>query len=154
MASFGDGPGSYKEYLDKQGLLKSYDAYDGAPFAEDTTNGRVRFLDLSVPIYHLKEYDWVISVEVAEHIPPEFETIYVENLVRHAKEGIILSWSRIGQGGLSHVNNRDPDYVKMKLESYGFYIDESASRRLQGSARAYWIKSNVNVYVRGKPKEY
>ena len=101
-------------------MLKSYDAYDGAPFAEDTTNGRVRFLDLSVPIYHLKEYDWVVSVEVAEHIPAEFETIYVENLVRHAKEGIILSWSRIGQGGLSHVNNRDPDYVKMKLETYGF----------------------------------
>lgn len=32
MASFGDGPGRYKQLLLETGLLQSYDAYDGAPF--------------------------------------------------------------------------------------------------------------------------
>ena len=138
----------YKTFIDKTGLVQSYDAYDGAPFAEIVTNKIVSFLDFSVPIYHLNVYDWVISIEVAEHIPPEFETIYIENLVRHAKEGIILSWSSLGQGGHSHVNNRDLEYVKMRLKSYGFYINNSASRTLKNAAKAQWIKNNINVYIK------
>ncbi len=41
----------------------------------------------------LNKYDWIISLEVAEHIPAQFESIYIDNLVKHAKEGIILSWA-------------------------------------------------------------
>lgn len=115
-----------------------------------TTNGIVNFLDLSVPIYHLVAYDWIISIEVAEHIPPEFETVFIENLARHAKEGIILSWARPGQKGHSHVNNRDSEYVKMRLKSLGFYVDESATTYLKKSAKAHWLKYNIYVYVRGK----
>lgn len=152
VASFGDGPGEYKAYMDNNGLVYSYDAYDGAPFAEITTNGRVHFLDLSVPIYHLNAYDWVISIEVAEHIPAQFETIYIENLVRHAKEGIILSWSRPGQDGHSHVNNRDAEYVKQRLKSYGFTINESASDFLKEKSISLHLKNNVNVYFRNSQR--
>ena len=148
VASFGDGPGIYKQYLDSKGSLKCYDAYDGAPFVDTTTNNRVKFLDLSVPIYHLDQYDWVISLEVAEHIPAEFEAIYVDNLVRHAKEGIVLSWAKIGQGGHSHVNNRDFEYVKAKMESLGFSHDIKWSTRLKEKASLHWLKDNINVYRR------
>ncbi|RMZ96335.1 SAM dependent methyltransferase [Brachionus plicatilis] len=89
VASFGDGPGMYKEILLNFGDVKSYDAFDGAPFCEQTTNNQVAFLDLTIPIYHLKKFDWVLSIEVAEHIPQKFEKTYVKNLVRHAKEGIL-----------------------------------------------------------------
>lgn len=130
--------------------MSKYDAYDGAPFAETTTNGIVNFLDLSVPIYHLVAYDWIISIEVAEHIPPEFESVFIGNLVRHAKEGIILSWARLGQKGHSHVNTREYEYVKMRLKSFGFYVDESATNNLKRSAKAYWLKYNIFVYRRNK----
>ncbi|KAK7004452.1 hypothetical protein BgiMline_005973, partial [Biomphalaria glabrata] len=53
----------------------------------------VRFLDLTAPHYGLPIYDWILSIEVAEHIPAKFEEIYLDNLVRHAREGIILSWA-------------------------------------------------------------
>ena len=99
VSSFGDGPGTYKEIIDELNQLKVYDAFDGSPYTETNTNGRVKFLDLSVPIYHLDKYDWVISIEVAEHIPKEFENIYLNNLVKHAKEGIIISWASEGQKG-------------------------------------------------------
>jgi len=33
VASFGDGPGRYKQMMTNTGLLKNYDAYDGAPFS-------------------------------------------------------------------------------------------------------------------------
>ena len=88
-------PGIYRELLLEYHQVSSYDSYDGAPYAEVTTNNNVRFLDLSVPIYHLKQYDWVISLEVGEHIPAKFEHIYIDNLFRHAKEGVILSWAAV-----------------------------------------------------------
>ena len=36
---------------------------------------------------------WILSLEVAEHIPAQFESIYIDNLVKHAKEDIILAWT-------------------------------------------------------------
>lgn len=54
---------------------------------------QVKFLDLTAPQYGLAAYDWVISVEVGEHIPAKFQNIYLDNLVRHAREGIVLSWA-------------------------------------------------------------
>ena len=146
VASFGDGPGSYKEIFDRLKQVIVYDAFDGAPFCEELTNGNVKFLDLSVPIYHLNKYDWIISVEVAEHIPPEFEQIYIDNLIRHAKLGIVLSWSSPGQIGMSHVNERSFDYVRSQMESRNFVHDNTSSNFLKENADLFWIKNNLNVY--------
>jgi hypothetical protein len=145
VASFGDGPGVYKEKIEAMRKLISYDAFDGAPFAEITTENRVQFLDLSIPIYHLKKYDWIVCVE---HIPKQFEHIFVDDLVRHAKEGIILSWSKVGQEGHSHVNNQNFDYVKSILEKKCFNHDQTNSLMLKNYAKFPWIKNNLNVYRR------
>ena len=146
VASFGDGPGFYKEILLGLNEVLSYDAYDGAPFAELTTNNNVKFLDLSVPIFHLKKYDWIISLEVAEHIPAKYESVYLDNLVRHAKQGIILSWAKIGQGGHSHVNNQDFPYIKEQMEARSFMHDPVSSEMFRNMSTFGWFKSNINVF--------
>lgn len=51
VASFGDGPGVYKEILDKLGQVKAYDAFDGAPFVQEITSNTVKFLGISLIIY-------------------------------------------------------------------------------------------------------
>jgi hypothetical protein len=126
--------------------VKSYDSFDGAPFTEHTTGNLVSFLDLSVPIYHLPQYDWVMSLEVAEHIPAKFESIYLDNLARHAIEGVILSWAVPGQSGTSHVNNRDFNYVKSQMEKRGFRHDAVATENLKKIATLFWFKKNINVF--------
>ncbi len=64
VASFGDGPGLYKKRLLELSQVALYDAFDGAPYAENSTEGRCHFLDLSVPVYHLEDkYDWIVSTE-------------------------------------------------------------------------------------------
>lgn len=146
VASFGDGPGIYHDLILQMRQVKCYDAYDGAPFAEITTNNSVKFLDLSVPIYHLPQYDWIVSMEVAEHIPKQFEKVYLDNLVRHAKEGIILSWAQPGQEGHSHVNNQPFDYVKKEMELRGFFHNQTDSEKLKENAELWWFKMNLNIY--------
>jgi hypothetical protein len=71
---------------------------------EETSGGLVKFMDLTIPQYGLPIYDWIVSLEVAEHIPSQFESVYLDNVFRHAREGIILSWAVPGQNGLSHVD--------------------------------------------------
>jgi hypothetical protein len=50
----------------------------------------------------------------------------LDNIYRHAKEGIILSWAVSGQGGLSHINNRPLEYVRNAMMKNGFVRDEKA----------------------------
>jgi hypothetical protein len=148
VASFGDGPGAYKLKLDELKQVILYDAFDGAPYVELTTNNRVNFIDLSVPIYHLNVYDWIISLEVAEHIPAKFESIYIDNLVKHAKEGIILSWAKEGQDGHSHVNNKNADYVINLMKSKNFSHDLKNSKNFKMKSSLPWFKDNINVFRR------
>jgi len=148
VASFGDGPGRYKVLLLETGLLKGYDSYDGAPFSEKTSEGRVSYLDLTLPQYGLPLYDWIVSLEVAEHIPKQFEHIYIDNIVRHAKEGIILSWAVPGQAGHSHVNLQPFEYVKQLFEGLGFSHDPASSKLLKDGSTLDWLKTNTNVYRR------
>ncbi|XP_055875535.1 uncharacterized protein LOC106079559 isoform X2 [Biomphalaria glabrata] len=148
VGSFGDGPGTYKKLLDKFGHLKSYSSFDGAPFCETVTGGVVSFLDLTAPQYGLPIFDWIVSIEVAEHISAKFEEIYLDNLVRHAREGIILSWAVPGQGGLSHINNKALTDVIKEMSKRGFHIDVQAGEPLRKASSHSWLQNNVHVYYR------
>ena len=78
----------------------------------------------------------------------KYEAVYLDNIFRHAKEGIILSWAVPGQGGLSHINNKPIEYVTKVMRDNGFKRDAEKTMKLQTSASLSWIKSNINVYVR------
>ncbi len=133
--------GHYKKILEPYCVI--YDGFDGAPFTASKSNGSVKFLDLSVPQYGLPLYDIVISTEVAEHIPSQFEQIYLDNLVRFAKMAIILS-----QGGYQHVNNRPIEYVFSQMRRRGFEPDANISATLKSKATFHWLKNNLNYYCR------
>lgn len=125
-----------------------YDSYDGAPFIENITNGSVRYLDLTIPQYGLNVYDWVMSLEVAEHIPAQYETIYLSNLIRHANEGIVLSWAPPEQIGFEHVNPKSETYVISRMAELCFNLDKMATRRLRKSAELPWLIRNIKVFYR------
>ncbi|KAL3864729.1 hypothetical protein ACJMK2_006386 [Sinanodonta woodiana] len=148
VASFGDGPGKYKELLENSRKGITYDAYDGAPFCNDTSQGKVKFLDLTLYQYGLPMYDWVISLEVAEHIPREFENVYISNINRHAREGLVLSWAVPGQGGYAHINNHPLYYVVQIMKENGLHHNPEKSEVLKKAAKISWLKQNVNVYMR------
>ena len=70
--------------------------------------------DLTTPYFNPKDY--VQSFEVGEHIPKEFESIFIDNITKNARKGIILSWAIPGQGGDGHINEKSTSYIVKEIE--------------------------------------
>lgn len=116
----GCGGGGYAKPLVAAGLDVA--CYDGSPHASAMSDGLCSTMDLARPI-DLEPRDWVLSLEVGEHIPSQFEKVFMDNVVKSAKAGLILSWAVPQQKGFGHVNCQTNEYVISEIESRGFVHD-------------------------------
>ena len=147
LTELGAGKGCYSVFMAWCGI-DILAATDGAEGIAKLTGGAVVTHDLSLPME--AKADWVMSLEVAEHIPKVHEGGFVSNVVSNAKCGVILSWAGKGQAGSGHVNTQDASYVIRLMASHGFDLDLEASCRLQKAAWLPWFKrpNGTNVYRR------
>jgi SAM-dependent methyltransferase len=144
VVDFGCGMGDYQALFLQNNLYT--EAFDGNPDTPFLTEGRAGVQDLSVPFELGKRFDWVMSLEVGEHLPKEFERIFVENLIRHAQHGIVLSWAIPGQGGYGHFNEQNNSYIKDLLASYGWYNDVVSENHLREKADIWWFKNTIMIF--------
>lgn len=151
---FGCGTGYYSIKLKEAGITPL--AVDGNPFTEQLVgNGILVYVkDLTKPI-KLLPADWVISLEVGEHIPAVFEDNFINNLHNHNRYGMIVSWAVPGQGGDGHVNCKTNAEVMTKICAKGYDIDAFATQKLRDSAAAfptpcYWFKDTLMVFRKEK----
>ena len=93
-----------------------------------------RFVDLTLPLT-MKKADWVMSFEVGEHLPSQFESTYLQNLHAHACRGILLSWAQPHQPGTGHVNLRNMSYVRSRIEEMGYTFHAELTEALQNNSR-------------------
>ena len=141
---FGCGHGLYTRNFIVNKIM--CEGYDGNPDTPRLADGLATTLDLSTPIDLGKQFDWVLSLEVGEHLPPCYERIFIENLDRHANQGIILSWAVKGQGGFGHFNEQSNDYIKTTLSSYGYTPDESVETFLREASLLPWFKDTLMAF--------
>lgn len=152
IMDIGCGDGSYTLFLKNAGY--HCDGYDGNPFTEQITKGTCQVADFSEPQY-LAVHDWVLCLEVGEHIPPEYEDIFISNLDRHCFDGIILSWAVPGQGGNGHVNCHTNEYIESKFKELGYRRNHKAEDFLRNSCATYptpcyWFRNTLMVFDRIK----
>ena len=86
--------------------------------------------------------------EVLEHVPARAESTALDNVVRPARLGVVLSWARPRQAGFAHVNARPLDYVVAAMARRGFGVDEFWTTRLRDAATLAWLRFTVSVYRR------
>lgn len=151
VADFGCGKGSYVKALQRSGIESV--GYDGHPESSILFGDHVKTLDLSQPIDLQQKFDWVISLEVGEHIPKQFEHQFLNNLHHHNTQGIILSWAVKGQGGFGHVNEQDNDYIKKIMKTYDYYNDVVVERNLRWCSELPWFKDTIMVFRKRVQKE-
>lgn len=145
VVDFGCGMGDYAKDFKSAGL--KVEAYDGNPNTEKMTDGIGKVLDLSRPFYLKKKFDAVISLEVGEHIPAEFETLFLDNICKHVRNTLIISWAVEGQGGSGHVNCKNNDYIINQVQERGFKYNLEASEALRKSAtNASWFSYTLMIF--------
>lgn len=148
IVDFGCGPGRYVAAI----LNEGYDCmgYDGNPNTPKYTNNTCDVLDLSNDFQLDKNFDCVMSLEVGEHIPKEYEQVFIDNITKHSKRMLICSWAVVGQGGDGHVNCQNNDYVIEQIEKRGFSLDHNMSNRIRSSASLSWFKNTLFVFWRNE----
>lgn len=149
LYDFGCGGGFYTKYFLDNNLL-CY-GYDGNPYTPNITSGLCKVLDLSTPI-ELSPVDLVLSLEVGEHLPPQFESVFIDNLHRHNTKAMIVSWAIEGQGGWGHFNERNNPYIKEKFLDLGYFNDLDEEKLLRNSSSLPWFKNTVMVFIKSNSR--
>ncbi len=145
VVDFGCGMGDYAKAFKANNF--TVEAFDGNPNTEALTQGIGKVLDLSKPFYLKKKFDAVLSLEVGEHIPAEFEQQFIDNICKHAKKNLVISWAIEGQGGSGHVNCKNNDYIIEQIVDRGFKYNAKNSQTIRNAAtNASWFGYTIMVF--------
>uniref|UniRef100_A0A7S0EH38 Methyltransferase type 11 domain-containing protein n=1 Tax=Hanusia phi TaxID=3032 RepID=A0A7S0EH38_9CRYP len=129
---------------------------EGTPGIEEIAYHRpILTADLSEPLSLDLPHGNVMSLEVAEHLAPDDEDVYLENIIKFCRSRLIVSWalpSACAPGrGHGHLNCRDNSYVIRKLFVHGFRFHASDTRWLRQvvkDSQAFWFKDTLMVFDR------
>lgn len=105
-------------------------------------------LDLRTPFDLKRKFDWVISLEVAEHLPETSAADFVKSLVAHG-DRILFSAAVPFQGGQHHLNEQWPVYWQQLFQNHGFEAyDILRSRFWDEKGIEPWYRQNMLIFVR------
>lgn len=92
-------------------------------------------------------YDWVMSVEVGEHLPARCIPRFLGLLNHSARSGLILSWGTDTRGR-GHISPKPVAEVQGLVTALGFVLAPWVGSWLRAHAFAPWLQHNPQVYVR------
>lgn len=144
---FGCGTGFYLKELSKCGFNGKLIGFEGTsvPKAENVI---FEVTDLSSPMENILDPGQILSFEVGEHIPKEFEQSFIDNITRFCDSRLIISWAVPGQIGLGHVNCQSNDYIINEINKRGFIYNISISNDIRNRAHntTPWFKDTIMVF--------
>lgn len=110
---------------------------------------RFRAVDVAQPFELERQFDLVLCLEVAEHLPPARSESLVDDLIRL---GPIVAFSAAipGQGGVDHRNERWPDYWHGLFAQVGYRaVDLVRAAVWDRDDVAPWYAQNMFVFAAG-----
>lgn len=151
MSDIGAGIGQYGACIRSKFPSLTFHSYDGAANVEAYTSGLVNYVDFTLPL-HLPRTDWILSLEVGEHIPSKFEGMFIRNLHAHNCKGIILSWATFIQvGGTGHINLHDNDHIKTSFTNLGYYHDDALQAQFRNATPNIFFEWTLMIFRRVNP---
>jgi hypothetical protein len=149
LFDFGCATGHYLKRLSE--TSPNLDLLGVEPACEDRMDllfDKILQHDLAKP-FDLGRKGSILCLEVLEHIPPQYESIAVENIVKHCDSYLFVSWARPGQGGHGHFNEKSWDDVRTMFESHGFQFLQTETLQARGLSAIDWIRNNFGVFRLG-----
>jgi SAM-dependent methyltransferase len=125
-----------------------YLGIDGYAPAESLRIPAERFVrhDLSTPLVLDRRFDLVISLEVAEHLPPTAADTFVESLAGLGR-AVLFSAAVPEQSGTDHLNEQWPDYWVERFAAQGLVpVDAVRPRIWQDEGVSWWYRQNILLF--------
>lgn len=143
---FGCGVGQYLRSLKEAGFTK-LTGFEGRAHEMREFENIVQ-QDLTKP-FTTETKGNVIFLEVAEHVPAQFEDILLDNVANACDGKMVMSWAVRGQAGHGHVNCLDNHEAIDRIVRRGFKFlsDETTSARaVIGEVDLPWFKNTTLVF--------
>jgi SAM-dependent methyltransferase len=108
---------------------------------------RFRSADLRGRIRLHRRFDLVVSLEVAEHLPPETARAFIESLTMLGPI-VLFSAAIPHQGGVGHVNEQWPDYWAERFREYGYVAMDCIRPKIwRDDSVDWWYAQNTLLYA-------
>ncbi|MDP2923126.1 MAG: class I SAM-dependent methyltransferase [Candidatus Omnitrophota bacterium] len=105
-------------------------------------------LDIRTPLILDRQFDLVVSLEVAEHLPSECAETFIDNLTRLGPV-ILFSAAIPLQTGMCHLNEQWPDYWARYFRERGYLaIDCIREKIWQNDKVEWWYIQNTLIFAR------
>ena len=117
---------------------------------------RFHAVDLREPLRMDREFDLVLSLEVAEHLPPECAKTFVGSLVGLGPL-VLFSAAAPHQGGKHHINEQWPDYWAELFRKSNYVPVDCLRRKIWDNENVdWWYAQNILMfaeqeYLKGQP---
>jgi SAM-dependent methyltransferase len=152
VVDVGCGDGTWLAAFHKFGI-KDFLGIDGDYVqAEDLQIAPKYFqpLDLSKPFRLERRFDLAISLEVAEHLPRDSASSFIESLIRLAP-AVLFSAAIPLQGGNNHVNEQWPDVWAALFREYDYLPIDFIRRRVwKNKSVDWWYVQNTILFAEAK----
>jgi SAM-dependent methyltransferase len=103
--------------------------------------------DLRKPFRAQRQFDLVLSLEVAQHLPPDSAETFVGSLTKLGPL-ILFSAAIPFQGGIGHINEQWPEYWARLFASRGYVVLDCLRRRLWDNAHVeWWFAQNTLLFA-------
>ncbi|WP_071782701.1 MULTISPECIES: methyltransferase domain-containing protein [Planktothrix] len=103
--------------------------------------------NLSQPWPVEREFDLAMSVEVAEHLTPEYADHFVDSMVKLSRVCLFSAAIPI-QGGLDHFNEQWPEYWIRKFQDRGYVVIDCVRKKVWDNLNvAWWYNQNILLFV-------
>ncbi|MDE6336488.1 MAG: methyltransferase domain-containing protein [Muribaculaceae bacterium] len=152
VVDMGCGPGWYVAYLRRLGI-RAY-GYDANPHTDTISthlfksNYHCECLDLSEEVIFSKPFELVISIEVGEHIPKEFQNTFLDNLANNCSNCLLLSWAVPEQAGDGHINLKTNEWVIDQITQRGLIFNREKTILYRSKCNHNWLKKSLMFFER------
>lgn len=149
VIDFGCGTGTWLEAAKKLGVPRVL-GVEG-PWIRKAkpliSAAELKVFDLSQPIDVSERFDLAISLEVAEHLPPDRARGFVSDVTR-ASDVVLFGAAIPEQGGTGHVNEQWQSYWAEHFRACGYGCYDIVRPRFWQNAEVLpWYKQNAFLYV-------
>ena len=109
-------------------------------------NERFTAFDLKKPIPIDRQFDLVISLEVAEHLPEDCAKTFIHSLTGLGPV-ILFSAAIPFQGGTNHLNEQWPDYWANHFNDNGYVAVDCLRKKVwQDDQVEWWYAQNILLF--------